>query len=90
MIIVIFVSLLTIKRMKQGTFRKVKFTMKMVGYGRYELQSLYKGVPITLHLSDSQIFDWIDDDSDQLRYDAARKTCYRMIVQRYEDLMGDF
>lgn len=71
--------------MKTGTFRKVKFEIsRMSGYGHYLITATYKGKEVKAVTTDSEAWDWIDDDSNKYMHDLARKHCYYAIVKSYE------
>lgn len=54
------------------------------GYGHYIINATYRGKDITAHTNDSEAWDWIDDDSNKEKYNAARRHCYMRIVQQYQ------
>ncbi len=67
--------------MKNGKFRKVNFSMtRGNGYGQYVISSTYKGQEVTAHTTDSEAWDWLDDDSDKEKHNDARRHCYNKIV----------
>lgn len=69
------------------TFRKVNFEMSRGnGYGQYVIKATYRGKEITAHTTDSEAWDWIDDDSNQKKHNDARKHCYCKIVEAYNNL----
>lgn len=71
--------------MKTGKFRNVNFSIeKMSGYGHYKITATYRGMDIVLVTTDSQAWDWIDDDSDTKKHNDARRRCYAMIVSEYK------
>ena len=70
-----------------ATFRKVKFEMKRGnGYGQYFIEAHYRGKDIKVHTTDSEAWDWIDDDRDKKKHQDALRHCYYKIVQAYYDL----
>lgn len=72
--------------MKTNSFRKVNFEMvRGNGYGQYVIVANYKGKAIKAHTTDSEAWDWIDDDSNKEKYDDARRHCYYKIVEAYEN-----
>ena len=48
---------------KEGTFRRVEFTITRSGYGQYMLEAHYRGKDIKVHVTDSSLWDDIDEDS---------------------------
>ena len=72
--------------MKTATFRKVKLSIgRSTAYGHYTIQSTYRGKNLTALTTDSQAFDYLDDDSDKELHQAAKRHCYSKIVQAYEN-----
>ena len=72
---------------KKGTFRRVEFTITLTGYGQYMLEASYKGKDIKVHVTDSSLFDDVDEDSDTKRMESLR-SCYRYIVSEYNRIYG--
>ena len=73
--------------MKKGTFRRVEFTMEHAGsYGHYYINANYRGKEIRVTTTDSEAWDWLDDDSEKEKHQAARRHCYRKIVKEWEHL----
>ncbi|MCC8186488.1 MAG: hypothetical protein LIP08_02975 [Bacteroides sp.] len=73
--------------MKTNSFRKINFEVSRGnGYGQYVINATYKGKLISTHTTDSEIWDWIDDDSNKEKYNDARRHCYREIVEEYNRL----
>jgi len=56
------------------------------GYGQYYITAIYKGKQIKVHTTDSEAWDYIDDDSDMEKHNEARRHCYYKIVGEYERL----
>jgi hypothetical protein len=70
-----------------ATFRKVKFEMgRGRGYGQYVIYANYKGKEITAYTNDSEVWDWINDDSNKDKQNDARRHCYYKVVEAYENL----
>lgn len=68
------------------SFRKVQFTMERGnGYGQYIIRGTYKGKEVKAHTTDSEAWDWINDDSDRERHMDAKRHCYFKIVEAYEN-----
>lgn len=56
------------------------------GYGQYIVTGIVNGVDVTAHTTNSEAFDWFDDDSsDEKHIDAI---CYvdGLLVSTYENL----
>jgi hypothetical protein len=71
--------------MKTNSFRKVNFEMvRGNGYGQYVIIATYRGKKIKVHTTDSETWDWIDDDSNKEKHNDARRHCYYKIVEAYE------
>jgi len=64
-----------------ASYRKVEFEMaRGNGYGQYLIIGTYGGKDITVHTTNSEAFDWINDDSNPAMNKSARKFCYDKIV----------
>ena len=69
-----------------ATFRKVDLSIRRVnGYGHYMVEANYKGKFVTAHTSDSECFDWLEDDSNKEKHTDAKRHAYYKIVQAYEN-----
>lgn len=67
------------------SFRKIKFTMERGnGYGQYIIRGSYKGKEIKAHTTDSEAWDWLNDDSDKERHMYAKRHCYFKILDAYK------
>lgn len=70
--------------MKTGKFRNVVFTIEHTHmYGHYHIRATYKGMNIKVLTTDSEIWDFLDDDSDKEKHQDARRSCYYAIVREY-------
>ena len=70
-----------------ATFRKVEmYISKGNGYGRYILQADYKGQNITAEITDSEVFDWLNDDSNKQKHQEAKRKAYEIIRTAYKGL----
>lgn len=68
-----------------ATFRKVKFEMaRGNGYGQYYILATYRGKSIKVHTTDSEAWDYLNDDSS--KGIDARRYCYNKIVEAYNNL----
>jgi len=66
-------------------FRKVELRIsRATGYGQYYLIANYKGKQIEVHTTDSECFDWLNDDSNKEKHLEAKQYAYRTIVNAYE------
>lgn len=74
--------------MKTASYRKVKLSIgRSTGYGHYVISATYRGKHLKAHTTDSEAFDWLDDDSDRERHRDAKRHCYSKIVQAYENVL---
>lgn len=73
---------------RSGKFRKVSFYMKRGnGYGQYEIVAEnYRGRRIVVHTTNSEAWDYINDDSNREKHMDALRHCYYAIRYAYEDL----
>jgi len=70
-----------------ATFRKVNLSIeKTSGYGQYIISATYKGKDLRVHTTDSECYDWLDDDSNKEKHQEAKRHAYSKIVQAYENL----
>lgn len=73
--------------MKKGTFYRVAFTMERAGYyGHYVINANYRGKEIRVITTNSEAWDWLDDDSDKEKHQAARRACYFEIKKAYNNM----
>ena len=70
-----------------ATFRKVNLSIeKTNGYGQYIISATYKGKDLRVHTTDSECYDWLDDDSNKEKHqEAKRHACFK-IIEAYENL----
>jgi hypothetical protein len=72
--------------MKTATFNRVNMTMSRAsGYGQYTISATYRGKQIKAHTTDSEAWDYLDDDSDKERNRYAKSHCYWKIRTAYEN-----
>jgi hypothetical protein len=70
-----------------ANFRQVKINISRAsGYGQYYLTAKYKGKEIKVNTTNSECFDWLNDDSDKKKHKEAKEHAYRTIVNAYENL----
>ena len=70
--------------MKSGRFHKVHFTMTSLGRGQYRIEAEYKGRYVETQSTDSEAYDFLDDESDMERHKDALRHCYNKIREEYE------
>jgi hypothetical protein len=76
----------TKKQNKMNTFRKVTLEISRGnGYGQYIVSATYRGKQIQAHTTDSEAFDWLNDDSNKAMHQQAKKHCYNKIVSAYQN-----
>jgi len=68
------INCITLKKLKKmASYRKVEFEMaRGNGYGQYLIIGTYGGKDITVHTTNSEAFDWINDDSNPAMNKSAR------------------
>ena len=65
-------------------FRKINLEIyKNSGYGQYTIKAIYKGKAIEAHSTNSEAFDWLNDDSNKEKHLEAKRACYYAIVTHY-------
>lgn len=72
-------------------FRKVEFNMSRGnGYGQYLIHAKYKGKDLVIHTTDSEAWDYINDDSNKKKHDDAKRHCYYKIVDAYNNMKDNY
>jgi hypothetical protein len=59
--------------MKTVTIGRYTYTMRKTGYGQYEVRRTTKRTLKSHHSTDSQMYDWMNDDSNKKENRRARK-----------------
>lgn len=68
-----------------ATFRKVELSVSRAsGYGQYVVSARYCGKQINAHTTDSEIFDWLNDNSNKEKHQQAKRAAYLLIRNTYE------
>lgn len=68
-----------------ANFRKVEISIRRgSGYGHYILSAYYRGKKVETSTNDSEIFDWLEDESDKKMHLYAKQMAYRLIVAAYK------
>ena len=68
-------------------FRKINLEIcRNKGYGQYTIKAAYKGKDIEVHSTDSETYDWLNDNSNKSKHSQAKRACYCAIVARYNHL----
>lgn len=70
-------------------FRKVEMEMRRGnGYGQYYITAHYRGVDIKAHTTDSEAWDWFNNEGstkeEKEKHREAMRHCYGRIVAEYE------
>lgn len=67
-------------------FRKINLSIKRLnGYGQYQIEANYRGKNISVHTTNSECFDWLDDDSNKELHLQAKKYAYNRVVLAYQN-----
>lgn len=64
------------KIMKTFEINNETITIEEVGYGQYVLS----GLSTSVHCTDSEIWDWCDDDENEEKHLEAKESAYRLLV----------
>ena len=63
-----------------ATFRKTELSIRRdSGYGQYIITAQYRGKKIEAHTTDSEIFDYLDDDSNKAKHQYAKRAAYMRV-----------
>ena len=69
-----------------SNFRKVELSISRGrGYGQYIISANYRGKQINVHTTDSECYDWLNDDSNKSKHIDAKRYAYRCVVSAYEN-----
>ena len=70
-----------------ATWRKVNLEIKRgSGYGQYIITANYRGKTVKAHTTDSECFDWLNDDTNKVLHREAKIHAYNKIVSAYENM----
>jgi hypothetical protein len=70
-------------------FRKIELNIQRAnGYGQYYLSATYKGKFIKVPTTNSECFDWLNDDSNKIKHREAKQYAYRTIVTAYNNKLN--
>ena len=53
-------------------------------YGRYVINAKYKGRDVVVYTTDTECFDWLNDDSNKEKHLQAKRHAYSKIVEQYK------
>lgn len=60
-------------------------TMSFTGrYGHYYLDGVVNGKKIRVVTTDSETFDWYNDDSNEEKHLRALEHCHRLLIDAYD------
>ena len=69
-----------------ATFRKIKLEIRRAnGYGQYTVSANYRGKEVKAHTTDSECFDWLNDDTNKEMHLEAKRYAYSLIVNAYKN-----
>lgn len=69
-----------------ATFRGVQMEISRGnGYGQYVITATYRGKQVTAHTTDSECFDYLNDDSNKAKHLEAKRHAYYKIVNAYKN-----
>lgn len=70
-----------------NSFYGVEFNMNRTSsYGRYIIEADYKGKHIKAETTDSEAYDWYNDDSNKEKHRDALRHCYYKVRDAYENM----
>ena len=70
-----------------ATFKKVELSIsKASGYGQYYITAKYKGKELKVHTTNSECYDWLNDDSNKEKHQEAKRYAYGVIINAYKNL----
>ncbi len=68
-------------------YRKVDIQIcRKSGYGHYQINAMYKGKEIKVTTTNSECFDWLNDDSNKEKHKEAKQYAYSRIVEEFNNL----
>lgn len=69
---------------KKTQMRCVRCVRANVHGGKYIIEAVYKGQEISVPINDSEIFDWLEDDSNKAKHQEAKSAAYMKVREAYE------
>lgn len=70
-----------------ATYRKLELQISRGnGYGQYIVSSKYRGKDIKAHTTNSECYDWLNDDTNKAKHLEAKTYAYRLITRTYHEL----
>lgn len=68
-----------------ATYRKIDLQIRHGSrYGHYIVSAFYRGEYIECTTTDSEAYDWLNDDSNKEKHRDAKRHCYNKIRDAYE------
>ena len=68
-----------------ATFRNINLLIRKTSmYGRYVINAKYKGRYVVVYTTDSECFDWLNDDSNKEKHLQAKRHAYSKVVEQYK------
>jgi len=68
-----------------ATFRNIDLMIRKTSiYGRYVINAKYKGRDVIVYTTDSECFDWLNDDSNKEKHLQAKRHTYSKVVEQYK------
>jgi len=55
------------------------------GYGQYQVSGYVNGTLVKAHTTNSEAYDWFNDDSDAEKHAEAVNYCHYLIEKTYND-----
>lgn len=59
------------------------------GYGQYEVYGYVNGIEVTARTTDSEAFDWWNDESEPVKQQEALELIDSILTSKFEDLLHD-
>lgn len=70
-----------------ATFRKVNLEIsRSNSYGHYIIAATYRGKEVKVRTTNSECFDWLNDDSNKKKHQEAKRYAYNAVVRAYENM----
>jgi len=68
-------------------FRKTElFIRRGNGYGQYVIHATYKGRELKVHTTNSECYDWLEDDSNKIKHKEAKRYAYSAVINASKNL----
>ena len=70
----------------KANFRRIDIEMTSKGRGQYRISAIYKGIQVNVHSTDSETYDWLNDDSNKEKHQDAKRSAYNAIVRQHNTI----